>query len=144
MTRRLRGDDGATAVEVALVLPLLLMLLGGILVFGLRMTYGALATHTAEVGLRDATLRTSAGYPSESDVRDGVEAMAITDLLGDPDSVTLAVTSTTTRKRQGDRVTVTVAYDVPAVRAAAGIVPFLSSTLESLATIEQTVDGRLE
>jgi Flp pilus assembly protein TadG len=145
MSRRVRGDTGATAVEVALVLPVLLLLLGGVLAFGLHLTYSALAGHTAEVALRKATLRTSTGYPTAAQVDASVRAMPLTNLLGDPSApVELTVVSTTGRQRQGDRVTVTVSYDVPALRAAAGAVFGLRGVFERLATIERTVDGRLE
>lgn len=145
MTRRLRGDSGATAVEVALVLPILLLLLGGVLSLGLHMTYSALAGHTAEVALRKATIRTSTGYPTQAQVDSSVRAMPLTDVLGDPsEPVSLQVVSPTGRQRQGDRVTVTVAYDVPALRAAAGAVYGLRTVFERLATIERTVQGRLE
>ncbi len=145
MTRRLRGDEGATAVETALVLPLLLLVLGGVLVLGLHATYAALAGHAAEVALRKATLRTSAGYPTAAAVDASVRSLAVSSALGTPSApVEVDVTSTTARRRQGDRVTVTVTYDVAAIRTAGSWLPLVGPALGGLARIERTVEGRLE
>ena len=142
---RPEGDHGTTAVEVALVLPILLLLLGGLLVLGLRMTYAALAGHTAELALSQASLRSAGSYPTAATIDTAVRATSLSGLLGGPTTpVAVTVVQTTARKRQGDRVTVTVTYDVPAVRTAAALLPGLGGVLDDLAVITTTVQGRLE
>jgi Flp pilus assembly protein TadG len=72
MTRRLRSpandDHGAAAIELALVLPILILLLGGIVDFGFAFNAQISATHAAREGVRAAAL--------EQDDPEGVAAAA--------------------------------------------------------------------
>lgn len=144
MRDRLRGDRGATAVEFALVVPVALLLIGSILVFALHMTYAALADHAARVALKKAVIRTSAGYPTDAQVRQTTDDLFPNGLLGDPTSVTVVREDDTVA--QGDTVHVTVVYRVPAIRTAVGLVPFadLRDSLRKLATVTRVADGRSE
>ncbi|MCU1693560.1 MAG: hypothetical protein JWM64_2651 [Frankiales bacterium] len=160
MTAFLRRDRGATTVEAALVLPLALALLGGILLFGLRLTYAALADHAAAVGLRTATLRgttsylddvtgNTSRYPNKAKVTTSVTGL-FGGVLGSPTSVALGVPSVT--KKQGVAVQLTLTYDVPAVHAAADLVDGVLSLLAGhavdlgtpLGTVTASKTGRLE
>ena len=53
---RLRGESGAAALEFAVVLPILLMILFGILEFGRIMMVSHVLTTTAREGVRQACL----------------------------------------------------------------------------------------
>ena len=59
MTRRRGQDDrGAAAVELALVLPILILLLGGIIDFGFAFNGQISLTHAAREGVRFEALQT--------------------------------------------------------------------------------------
>lgn len=150
MRRRLRerrGDTGAVVVETALVIPVLLMLLIGIMVFGLRMVYAGVAENAASKALRMATIPVGSAYPSEAAVRAAVEGLDSVQLLGAPSCPASAApgcrgVEVSTGSQQGAPVTVTVRYHVPVLRTVVGLWPF--GTLDRLASIERTAEGRLE
>ena len=146
MRRRSRDDRGATAVEFALVVPLALLLIGSIVTFALHMTYSALADHAARVALKKAVIRTSAGYPTEAQVRQTAADLFAAGLLGSPTDLDMTRGGGTAPVGQGDTVTIRVTYDLPAVRSAAGLVPFagLRDRLVDLATVSRTAEGRAE
>jgi Flp pilus assembly protein TadG len=54
-------DDGAAAVEFAVILPLLVLLLGGIIDFGFAFNAQISLTHAAREGVRVEALRTDNG-----------------------------------------------------------------------------------
>jgi Flp pilus assembly protein TadG len=68
--RRAGNDRGAAAVEMAIVLPLLLLILFGIIDFGLMLNRQLLLTEAAREGARAAALD-----GSDATVRDRVEAV---------------------------------------------------------------------
>ena len=147
-------DAGATTVEFALVLPVMLILISGVLSFGLAMTYAGLAEYGASVGLRKAVIRTSGGYPGDAVVRTTI-GDALSGLLPTPTNTDVltrnagdraARTGRTRSLAQGDRVTVRVVYTVPGVTAALGLLPDsgFQDAMIGLATVERTAVGRLE
>lgn len=150
MRRRLarrRGDQGAVVVETALVIPVLLMLIIALMIFGLRMVYAGVAENAASKALRTATIQVNSAYPSEAAIRTMVEGLRSVDLLGDPAcgagaSPTCKGVELTTGSQQGAPVTVTIRYDVPVLRTVTRLWPF--SDLSSLSRIERTAEGRLE
>ncbi len=100
-----RGEDGASAVEFALVLPILIILLAGIIQFGFLFFQWLEVTHAAREGARWASLRNT-----EADVRTrviesapGLNAARIT-MIMDP---------TNTASNVGKPVRVTVTYPTP-------------------------------
>jgi len=146
-----QSDRGTTSVEFAIVLPVLLTLIGGVMVLALAMVYSGLAEHAARIGLREAVIRTSGGYPEEARVREFVDKSLGTFmpaplnnrplLVRDPGDVAKSV-----RKIQGDRITVRVEYEIPVVSSALGLIPDagLRAKMADLATITRTAKGRLE
>ena len=70
-SRPLGADRGASAVELAIVLPVLLLVLGGIIDFGLAFTTQMAVTQAAREGARMVALNYSAG-----DVNSRVNAAA--------------------------------------------------------------------
>ncbi|MBA3585270.1 MAG: pilus assembly protein [Gemmatimonadetes bacterium] len=68
--RRTHSEAGQSLVELAMVLPILLVLLIGILEFGRAWNVRQVATHSAREGARLAILATS----EEEDVRASIEA----------------------------------------------------------------------
>lgn len=133
-----RGDRGATALELALLAPLLLTIVGGLLVFGLRSFYGGVADYSAKEAARHASIpdgtRTADGrraYPSEAAVG-AAAASAVPGILGAPSAVevcppTCTPACSSCSSREGQPVAVTVTWDVPVLTAALSLVPFLNS-----------------
>ncbi len=144
---RCQGDRGTTAVETALVLPVVLLLLGGTLTFALHAVYAGLADYAVREGLRTATVHPQVGgFADVAKVRSTVTGLFPSDLLGPPQSVLLRTVTTTGSPGQGDLVQVEVTYVVPGIATAADLVPGtgLKSALASLATITRTASGRRE
>jgi Flp pilus assembly protein TadG len=94
-------ERGAVAVELALVLPILVLLLFGIIEFG--------RAYNAKIELQGA-------------VRDGARALAIGPAAGDPVAITkgsasnlspVSVTTSGSPCTKGQQATVTATYDLP-------------------------------
>ncbi|MDD6236045.1 MAG: TadE/TadG family type IV pilus assembly protein [Clostridiales bacterium] len=98
--KRFRDEDGQSALEFAIVLPILLLLVCGIIEFGLLFNMQLTLDHCAREGVRYAAI-----HSNESDIEqviaDRVDGFA---LMGDAD---VAVVYSETSHRRGD-VTVTV------------------------------------
>ncbi len=131
MTNMLKNEKGAAAVEFALLLPLLVLILMGILVFGLVLNNYLEITHAAREGVRWASLRASFAE---------VEAKAKTAAPGiDWTQATLTISGVPdppTEADQGNPVTVTVTYDIGAITALYGPIQslFPSTIITSAAT----------
>jgi Flp pilus assembly protein TadG len=110
--RRRREDGGQASVELALVLPLVVLLLLAVVQLGLLVRDQILVVHAAREAAREAAVDPAADAPRRA-------AVASSTLAGDR----LTVTSTG-RGAAGSRVTVEVAYKastgVPLVGAALG------------------------
>jgi len=65
LRRRLRSESGAELIEVALTLPLLLLVLLGIIEFGFLFQEYEVVTNAAREGARIAALVPSAGYTTD-------------------------------------------------------------------------------
>jgi Flp pilus assembly protein TadG len=108
--RRAREDGGQASVELALVLPLVMVLLLAVAQFGLLVRDQILVVHAAREAAREAAVDPAADAPRRA-------ALASSTLAGDR----LTVTSTG-RGAPGSRVHVEVAYQastsVPLVGAA--------------------------
>lgn len=109
------GERGATAIEMALILPILIMLLFGIFQFGLVFNSYLAITHAAREGARLAAV----GNYSESAVRG--RAFPV-----DPDSVSIVYPE---GQDQGDPVQVTVSenFDLEIPFYGAAVIPLNSS-----------------
>ena len=110
--RDIRSEPGQAAVEFALVLPLLLVLLLGIVQFGIAFSHYVTLTDAARVGARKAiTVRIGGTSPDDA-------KQAVRDAAGDLDQTDLQVnvddSSWTT---SGSQITVTATYpysiDIP-------------------------------
>jgi len=128
MRHRARRDEGASAVEFALVSMLLVLLLFGIIQFGWLFWQWLELTHAAREGARWASLRHPTGTLSELTTVDTVDdttvkgrvwlaAPGLRDGLGDSDievSVdNVTVQTTDEQDLVGRPVSVTVYYDIP-------------------------------
>ena len=110
--RAAKDDGGAAAVEFAFILPILVLLVGGIIDFGFMFNAQVSLTHAAREGVRVEAIGT--GDP-ETAARDAFMAPAV-----DPASVSVTVTECPSV--DGARLDITGSYDF-------FFLPFGASTL---------------
>lgn len=122
--RRIRKDDGATAVEFAIVAPILFLTIFAVIYAGMYFFYAAVADHIARVVARDASIPSHGSYPSASDETALASNTAGT-LLPAPTSISLTPTPTAA---EGNELTVTVTYDIPGLTTIEGLLPFMPAT----------------
>jgi Flp pilus assembly protein TadG len=119
-------DEGATALEFAIVLPVVLAVMFFALYGAMFFFYGAVADHVARTVARQVSIpvgETGSGYPdanSATVVNDAKSAAG--SLLPDPKSAIATGTQT-----EGDFVTVTVTYNLPVLSQLASLVPGVSA-----------------
>jgi Flp pilus assembly protein TadG len=119
-------DRGSAAVEFALLLPILLLLLLALVQVGVLARDSLLLTQASRAGAREAAVQ-----PSPDAVDDAVRAAAI----GlDPDRLRVDVAWSGSR---GTPVTVKVAYDVPIASLLGGWLFPESVSLDASATMRQ-------
>jgi Flp pilus assembly protein TadG len=118
MCSRTREDRGAAAVELALLLPLLLVLIFGIIDFGRMLNAQISATEAAREAARSAAL----GEAGATALQDRVDLV-----FGDPGAASPSLDSAcSTPPAAGEDAVVTVTYDfvfVTPVAALVGIDP---------------------
>jgi Flp pilus assembly protein TadG len=134
--RTLRKDEGATALEFALVAPVLFILIFVVIYAGMYYFYAAVADHVARAVARDASIPSHGVYPTEVDEKAVADSTAGT-LLPSPTSVGL---SSTPRAAEGDELTVTVTYDIPGLTTVGQLLRFLPKS----GTLTRTVTVRYE
>lgn len=121
----IRDEEGAAAVEFALVLPIFALLVVGLITFGLIFKDYLGITHAAREGVRWASLGASQG---EVDAKAAAAAPQI-DWGGASLSMIGVGAGGATEADQGNPVTVRVSYPLPA-----GVIR-ISNTLEALGTL---------
>jgi Flp pilus assembly protein TadG len=96
--RSVRGEEGAAAVEAAIVLPLILLVLFGIIDFGRALQQQALLTAAVREGARTAALNgTSAAVTAKVQSVAGTDATVATTLCAGGSSVTADASVTATQ-----------------------------------------------
>jgi Flp pilus assembly protein TadG len=125
------NDEGATAVEFAIVLPVVVTVCFFALYGAMFFFYGAVADHVARTVARQVSIPTG---QSGSPYPDASPATVVTDaksaagaLLPDPTSAVAASTPAAGSPAQGDLVTVTVTYKLPLLSNLAAIIPGMSA-----------------
>ena len=113
-----RDDRGAAITEMALVLPLLLVLLFGMIDFGKAINYWLDETHLANEGARLAVVDNWPGKSSGTTLQryilsqvDSAELSGTTATEGTPHSAQVCISFPNGTHNTGDPVTVTVKYD---------------------------------
>jgi Flp pilus assembly protein TadG len=139
--RRLRAaarrDEGATALEFAIVLPVVLSVMFFALYGAMFFFYGAIADHVARTVSRVVSIPVTgnSAYP-DVNCQSGQTCPAITaaaekaagSLLPNPtDAVVTWAPSNGQAPEQGDLVTVTVTYKLPLLDQLASVIPGLSA-----------------
>jgi Flp pilus assembly protein TadG len=144
--RRCRDDRGVAITEMALVLPLLLILLFGMIDFGKAINYWLDETHLANEGARLAVVDNWPGKSSGTTLQqyilsqvDSAELAGATATEGTPHSAQVCISFPNGTHNTGDPVTVTVKYDYNWLRYLfnqAGIGPVTTITGASTMRIE--------
>lgn len=113
----MKHEDGASAVEFALVLGLLMLLLTGIIQFGYTFHQYLQVEHAAREGARWASLRTAGGFVNTPGTARYYAAEAAPGLDLDDAQIEISVDGTTrdtaTASDSGKTVAVTVTYTSP-------------------------------
>ncbi|MEO7443618.1 MAG: TadE family protein [Acidimicrobiales bacterium] len=149
---RLRRQRGAVALEFALVFPVALTLLAGIMYLGLHATYSGLAEHGVRNAARYGGIRSLASgtYPTDAEITTGGAKVDV--LLGTPMSVVVSrrggsgssnlacvVSGAGRRCGDGDVITVTARYN------AGALTPLISLMgIAGDGTITRTATARFE
>jgi Flp pilus assembly protein TadG len=116
--KRRSGEQGAAAIEFALVLPLLIILFFGIIEFSVILYDKAMITNASREGARvgivyrfDAETETSS-HPSDDEIRDTINNYIQNHLISLGASSTADIPAPTrSGNAAGDTLTVTVNYD---------------------------------
>jgi Flp pilus assembly protein TadG len=134
--QRPRSDRGSAAVELALVLPLLLLLVFGTIDFGRMIAWKITITQAAREGVRVWALGNgTATVPSAGDVQTAVSSAACA-------SSTCAATAAETSCTDGQPTTVTVSYPftfVTPVGALARLLPGVPVSGDAVTLTSQAV-----
>jgi len=104
---RPHGEDGTAAVEFALVFPILILLVFGIIEFGLALYYKEVLTNASREGAR-AGIIISSPRPTADEIK-GVVVTALTN-AGLPSCNASCITVTGAQGSSGDDLTVRVDY----------------------------------
>jgi Flp pilus assembly protein TadG len=91
LRQSLNRDDGAALVEFALVIPLLLVLILGIVDFGRAFNYWSTQTHLASQGARLAAVNTSQEKTDDQPLRQYLRGQAPPELQNGSDNVSQAL-----------------------------------------------------
>ncbi len=98
-----RGEKGQTLVEFVLVAPVLLLILFGIVQFGVAFKNSVVVTDAVRAGARKAAVSSTASNPTAT------TQQAVVAAAGDLDASKLQIVVTSTW-RAGDSVTVSASY----------------------------------
>jgi Flp pilus assembly protein TadG len=126
-----RRDEGATALEFAIVFTVVLAVCFFALYGAMFFFYGAIADHVARSVARQVSIpvaQSGSGYPdaTASTVVSDAKAAAGS-LLPNPTSAVATASPSTGTPAQGDLVTVTVTYKLPVLSNLASVIPGLSA-----------------
>ncbi len=130
ITEKKRMPKGQTLVETALILPIIILLLMGIVDFGLLFNNYLVVGNAAREGARNAAV----GY-SDAEIITVVTTAAGT---LDPTKLTISITPGESTRVTGDEVSVTVNYQYSL------ITPVISSIVSSPLDLSSTTVMRLE
>jgi Flp pilus assembly protein TadG len=125
---RAKRDEGATALEFALVFPVVAMVCFMALYGALFFFYGAVADHVARSVARQVSIpvgQSGSGYPDAAPGTVVTDAKnAASGLLPDPTTAVATKAPSTGTPKQGDFVTVTVSYNLPLFSSLPGLSSF--------------------
>jgi len=132
--QRTPRDRGVAAVEFALLLPMLLLLIFGIIDFGRALNAQITLTQAARTGARVDAVDNSTGVPNSSATVTSVTQGAATGLSG----VTVVVTTCAANAGPAANATVKASYKFTFVTPVAAIASLFGSSLGSSLTLSAT------
>lgn len=139
LQKKRSGDDGASAVEFALVLPILVLLIVGIVQFGFLFMEWLQIEHAAREGARWAALdHPYTGSSTDTRTVEYKVRLAAQDLDG---SLEISISPTYEQRRYGEPVIVTVRCEVPVFTAQMGELLEATPTVPLSSTAAQMFEG---
>lgn len=124
-------DEGATAMEFAIVLPVVIAVCFMALYGAMYFFYSAVADHVARSVARQVSIPTGQSGSAYPDATAGTVTSdaksAAGSLLPDPTSAVASSSPSTGTPAAGDLVTVTVTYKLPVLSDLGSLIPGLSS-----------------
>lgn len=121
---------GQALVETALVLPILLILLMGIIDFGLIFNHYLLISNASRDAVRNAVV-------GQSDIQIGTLISSMTSTL-EPSDIKTTISPDDTIRKKGDPVTITIEYEHHL------LTPIISAILPNPMKIKATTTMRME
>lgn len=128
----IKSEKGQAMVELALIVPILLLLIFGVVEYGRIFGAYLAVTNGSREGARTATVGATDSAISEA-VKARTEAMKL-----DSTKLTVAITPDSTNRTRGSSVTVEVTYPVPMYD------PFFTTIVGSSYTVKGKTIMRLE
>lgn len=125
--KKLKSKKGQSIVEFALLLPLLLLMIAGIIDFGRIMNTYLVANYAAREGVRQAALG-----QTDTVITDTVKGAAST---LDPDTIQVGITPGKSLRVRGAQTTVTVIYQIDEITPIINKIipnPFIINTSTSM------------
>ena len=133
-----KNNKGSAAVEFAITLPLLLLILFGIIEFSVAFFDKAVITNASREGARVGILF-SPTPATDNDITNIVNSYISNNLINFKSSVTATTTVTRTGYNTGDTITVTVSYPYNYL-----VLPGFVSSLTSTVTLTAATVMRME
>lgn len=131
LARWAKRDEGATALEFAIVSPVVLAVIFFALYGAMYFFYGAIADHVARTVARQVSIpisQTGSGYPDSNQTTLQNDAKsAAGSLIPNPTTVSAVSSGSTGTPQEGDFVTVTVTYKLPVLDQLASLIPGMSA-----------------
>lgn len=130
MLKNLKNKKGQALVEFAIILPLLLLLIMGIVQFSMIINSYLSIQNAAREGAR-------AGILGSSDIEIKNIIKAVSPSL-EASNLTVTITPTESSRKSGDTLTVKIDYNYPL------IVPIISSIFNDVVTLSTHISMRIE
>jgi Flp pilus assembly protein TadG len=136
---RCRTQTGAAAVEFALVLPLLMMLLFGMIEFSVLLYDKAMITNASREGARRGIVYGYPNRPTDAEIKDVVSKYCASSLISFKSGSAVSTTVASTGSSPGDSLTVTVSYQYDFL-----VLPSFVTAISGPATLQAITVMRLE
>lgn len=143
--RRRRNERGQGLLEFAAVVPIFLLIVMGVIDFGVGLKTWIQITNAAREGARYGAVHCSAGEIDGTPVIDLVEDRAIDSATGlGLDSSNVDVSSNCVAGNSTESVNVTIEYDYNLISPLGGMMSFLGGGIPSSIKLTSSADMRME
>lgn len=130
MKKKINNENGQSMVEFALIMPILLLIIVGIIEFGFMFSGFLALTNASREAVRNISL---GGNDASATQRAKESSMNL-----DPDQMVVVINPSNSTRKQGDAVTVTITYEYDF------LTPFMEKLLGSNFQLEADTTMRVE